>query len=414
MAYQDTQQLFTVVEATNAAKVPFAAGQYIIQPDGIVYYDPTTATSVAGRVKLTPDVGGKVSVFTVAEGAADTTSLATVTNPIQGDMAICKHLIAGTTDKYSYTAYVYSGTQWEAMDGNYTADTVFLTEDILMAGQYSQVGNLTKSQSGTGTFSVQGKSVAEALRTIFTKTLQPADPTQPAVSITFNAGNFEVGTKVTPTYTASLSAGSYTYGPATGVTASAWSVVNNQTGDDQQTLTTASGSFKEIEIKDATNYTVTATATHNEGAIAKDNIGGNSNPIKRIAAGTKSKTSGKITGYRKPFWGYKSTSVAIDSLDSAAIRALGNSGNSVGALPTSFTVPEGSTQVIFAAKAGTKSTLSATDANALNAPVAFTKYASKVSVKGLTATSDAVAYDLWVATYDGPTGAVQSLRLVWA
>lgn len=40
-----------------------------------------------------------------------------------GDIAICKRLISG--EKFEYTAYVYSGSAWAAMDGNYNAENVY-------------------------------------------------------------------------------------------------------------------------------------------------------------------------------------------------------------------------------------------------------------------------------------------------
>lgn len=39
-----------------------------------------------------------------------------------------------------------------------------------------------------------------------------------------SAKAYEVGTKITPSYSAKLNAGSYSYGPATGITATSWSV----------------------------------------------------------------------------------------------------------------------------------------------------------------------------------------------
>jgi outer membrane protease len=33
-------------------------------------------------------------------------------------------------DSRQYTGYVYTGTSWEAMGGNYSADNVILPEDI--------------------------------------------------------------------------------------------------------------------------------------------------------------------------------------------------------------------------------------------------------------------------------------------
>ena len=97
----------------------------------------------------------------------------------------------------------------------------------MMAGDYKNVGNKDKgSTTASQNWATSGKSVAEALQEIFTKKLQPT-VSAPAVTLTLtNASQtLECGTTSTiPTYSASLSAGSYTYGPATGVSAQSWSV----------------------------------------------------------------------------------------------------------------------------------------------------------------------------------------------
>ena len=42
----------------------------------------------------------------------------------------------------SYTGYVYNGSAWEAMAGNYSADNVILKEDIPFDGSWNSVGNV--------------------------------------------------------------------------------------------------------------------------------------------------------------------------------------------------------------------------------------------------------------------------------
>lgn len=128
---------------------------------------------------------------------------------------------------------------------------------------------------------------------------------------------YEVGTKVTPSYTAAFNAGSYSYGPSTAVTVTAWSI----TDTDSNELTTATGSFPELTVGDSTNYKITATATYGDGAIPKTNLG-NEYAAGQIKAGTKSKDSAAITGYRSLFYGV----VKTDTLDSAVIRSLTNGG----------------------------------------------------------------------------------------
>ena len=66
------------------------------------------------------------------------------------------------------------------MTGKVDADKVILQKDITMAGNYTQVGNLTKEQTKTATFATKGKSVAEALTEIFSKRLQPTITSNPA------------------------------------------------------------------------------------------------------------------------------------------------------------------------------------------------------------------------------------------
>lgn len=305
----------------------------------------------------------------------DSDGLATIANPKQGDTAIVRKAIDDTHK--SYTAYVYSGEAWSAMDGNYNANNVYLDADITLAGDYTQVGNLKKTQTGTATFATKGKSIAEALTEIFSKRLQPTITANPAVTLTFGqAKAYEVGTTVSPTYSASLSAGSYTYGPATGITATSWEI-SDTAGN---TADTASGSFADVVVADDTNYKITAKANYGEGAVAKDNLGADSDPVVKIAAGSASKTSGVITGYRNSFYGTVTekaevTSTIIRSLTKSN-KALTN-GNSF-----TITIPVGAVRVIFAYPATLRDVSSVKDFNGLNAEIkgAFTK--STLTVAG--------------------------------
>ncbi len=335
-----------------------------------------------------------------AESANAAGDLAAITTAVgdaklqSGDFAIVSHDIDGTHK--SYTAYVYDGKNWKAMDGNYDASNVYFGDNITMAGNYTAVGNMAKTQNGTATFSVKGKSVMEAFTEIFSKRLQPT-ASQPSVSLTFNqAKAYEVGSSVTPSWSASLNAGSYTYGPATGVVATAWAI-SDTAGN---TATTASGSFDPITVADGTNYKITAKATHSAGVVANDNLGSPSSPEVKIAAGTKSKDSGVVTGYRNSFYGTKTTK---DTLDSAAIRALSGKSNAAWSNGKSFTIsiPAGAVRVVFAYPATLRDVNSVKDVNGLNAEIksAFTK--STVAVEGANGAS-AIDYKVYVTDFAGP------------
>lgn len=341
------------------------------------------------------------SYVDLTAGQEDTDGLATITAPKQGDTAIVRKAIDDTHK--SYTAYVYNGTAWAAMDGNYNADNVYLDMDITMAGNYTQVGNLTKTQNGTATFATKGKSIAAALTDIFSKRLQPGTPTAPAVTLTFGqAKAYEVGTTVSPSYSATLSAGSYTYGPATGITATSWEITDTA----GNTATTASGSFADVIVADDTNYKITAKANYGEGAVAKDNLGSDSSPVVKIAAGSATKTSGAITGYRNTFYGTVTEKAEVTS---TIIRGLSGKSGAAWANGKSFTVniPVGAVRVIFAYPAALQDVSSVKDVNGLNAEIksAFTK--SSVTVAGAGADAG-IAYKVYVTDFAEPVAKANS------
>lgn len=320
---------------------------------------------------------------------------------VQGDIVVITTTIEGNT--YEQSAFMYDGTQWAAMTGKVDADKVILQDDITMAGNYSQIGNLTKDQNGTATFATKGKSVAEALTEIFSKRLQPTITSNPAVTLTFGqAKAYEVGTTVSPTYSASLSAGSYTYGPATGITATSWEI-SDTAGN---TADTASGSFADVVVTDNTNYKITAKANYGAGTVAVDNLGATSSPEIKIAAGSATKTSGAITGYRNTFYGAVTEKAEVTS---TIIRSLSGKSNKALANGNSFTIniPVGAVRIIFAYPATLQDVSSVKDVNGLNAEIksAFTK--SSVTVAGAGADTG-IAYKVYVTDFAEPVAKANS------
>lgn len=221
-------------------------------------------------------------------------------------------------------------------------------DDVLLEAPLTYTANIgvkTVPSTGSGTIGSAGGTLLAALNEILATAKDP-DVTQPSVSISLTgAGAKEVGTSFTPSYSVSFNKGKYEYGPAdTGVTAT-YAVSDTAS----HTATAASGSFAAFTVGDTTNYKVTVTATHTEGAIPVNNLGSEV-PSKKIAAGTKSATSGAVTGYRNSFWGSVTskdgtpTSAVIRSLSgkqNGAINA-GNTGDAsedVGAMRVIIAVP---------------------------------------------------------------------------
>ena len=305
--------------------------------------------------------------------------------PNKDDIFVVKTLISG--DKYSFTAYVYNGTAWAAMDGNYNAENVYFDEDLLTT---SEIGNITLT-NGQATIAATGKNLKEVFQTIFVAEKNPTI-TQPSVSLTFaQAKAYEVGESVTPQYSASLNPGSYQYGPATGVTATAWQITDTAS----HSADTASGQFDPVVVADDTNYTITAQATHGAGATPKTNVG-NDYAAGAIQAGTKSRTSSAITGYRNSFYG---TVTAKDAVNSAIIRGLaGKSGKALTNGATfNVSIPVGALRVIIAYPATLRDVTSIQDVNGMSAEIKPSFAQQTVQVEGA---NGATAIDYKVYTLD--------------
>lgn len=411
---------------------------------GLEYLDDGTVKVKAGILgedgqgKLWADlpyIGSDVkaaNVFQVELAEGDVDDIAAIEAQValenaekqDGDVAIVKALIAN--GKYSYTSYVYEAALdvegnascgWSAMDGNYSAANVFLKDKITLAGNYTSIGNYSKGKEIAA-----GTSLQSMLMDMLSQRLQPSNPTNPAASITLYmdgatkksaAGAVEVGTTVTPSYTASLSAGSYTYGPATGVVASSYAVtsIGRKTVDDatadtaEDSATTATGSFTSFVVDDDTNYKLSVSIPHSEGVPAVDNLGDPANPEVKIAAGTKTANSGTVTGYRAWFCGYKNGTNALadaSAITGAQIRALGNAAN--GSWKSSMDVSQ-MKQMFFAAPAGKGYKPVVKDAST-TAPQTVLGPIT-VSVEGKNG-FDAIDYDVWyVANASAASGSAK-------
>lgn len=256
-----------------------------------------------------------------ADDADDMAVIARVLNgqpAVQDDIFVVKSLIAD--GKYSYTSYIYDENgNWKAMDGNYSAKNVYFHNDLTAT---APIGVVTIPETGSATIKAEGKSLQDVLVSILAEELQP-EKTLPNVSITTtNSSSYEVGEKVVPNYSATLSAGSYTYGPETGIVATDWTVNSKGTGVTVETLSTASGNFSEVTVTDGMEFKVSATANYDDGAMPVTNMGNAAAEDKQIIAGSDTTDKTLFVGYRNCFYGVLSTSTAEAPLTSAIIRGL--------------------------------------------------------------------------------------------
>lgn len=401
-----TKTINTVIQLRNDTKANWEASSLVLKAGELGIENGTNLFKIGDGEHTWSDlpyandigsalenVGSGVYSVTKNEGESDIDALtrAVGSNSLKsGDQGIVKSVFvaagSGVEEKASYTAYVYDGSKWAAMDGNYSADNVYFDEDLTYT---VAIGTLPAPAGGSGTWAVKGKSISQGLGGLVAKEANPT-ATKPAVSFSTQTGfgTVEIGTKRTLAYAASLSAGSYTYGPATGITAQSWSV--SCTGVTEP-LTSASGSFENI-VAEASAKTITATATYNQGAMPKTNLG-NEYAAARIAAGSASKTTSSLVGVRYMFYGPLTTDAALDS---ATIRGLSKKEAAAKKTLTTFGAGSGAKKVVVAVPAGYKVT-KVLLTSSMNADITsqFVKQGSSVQVEGASGYA-AAAYDIFV------------------
>lgn len=251
------------------------------------------------------------------------------------DIFVIKTLIAN--GKYSYTAFVYTGTAWVAMDGNYSAANVYFPANMTITapvGVYTQ--EMIDDNNGSISHPAEGLNMIDALGTLFAETKAPTI-TPPSVSLTASAtpASAEIGTKITKiSWNGSFSSGSYEYGSKegdtvhkdteTGIGAATWSISNSI---DEQTSTSEDGSFT---LAEDDYITIDSTSSKTYATITWSGTYGDSprTPVNNIGAEVDGKIVGETkngtanvnaTGYRSSF--YYIGSDHTTAIDSAFVRA---------------------------------------------------------------------------------------------
>ena len=307
--------------------------------------------------------------------------------PVKGEDYFTPEDVAEIAQKAAELVEVPAAPEIDQFD----AEKVIFPEDSEAFLTTTAIGNI-KLVNGQAEIPVAGKNLRQVWESIFVKEKNPAT-TQPSVAITFNqAKAYEVGTKVTPEYSATLKAGSYTYGPATGIKATAWSVSDT----DDNTSDAASGSFPQITVSDNTSYKITATATHGDGTIPLTNTG-NEYAAGQIKAGTKSATSAAITGYRNSFYGTLSEK---NELTSGIIRGLAGVSGAALANGSTFDVaiPVGALRVVIAYPATLRDVSSIKDVNGMNAEISSSFTPMTVQVEGANGFT-AIEYKVYILDF---------------
>lgn len=367
---------------------------------------------------------------------------------VNGDTAVVKTKIgvdALSNDILSYTAYIYDSkvSNWKAMDGNYNANNVYFKDDIVTAGSWEKVGNLSHTKNTVGSLDVSSKSLTEVMDMIFKgEEGYPTKPT-PSCGITQTAKSLEIGTTVTPAFTLSFDAKTYAYGsntnPAlgstTGVSAKTYtltytdkdSVTHTLTGNYATSVTaTTSYNVKAGTNNGRANLSVSYDAAADGTYIPKSNLervlsSETELATYRVSSGTATthNDNNKIIGYYPNFYGFRGgesgTVMDTATVDSAFIRGLTAQTSSPNASSgkitpsTSLTASKKWRQCIYAIPTGLKSSLTAKDAN--NLPVGFSKLGKTVTITHINGVTS--EYDVWYSQADSDCSPIK-LTLTWA
>lgn len=169
--------------------------------------------SYANKFESTPTAAHYEAI--AAEGQSDAEAIAAALLAASAsakldDVAVVKRLING--DKYQHTAYVFNGTGWAAMDGNYNAENVYFDENIMIT---TAVGNISLS-NGSAEIPAAGKNLKQVFEALWTKENFNPTVSNPSIELTIDktSAEGEVGTTFTaPTATVTAKTfGSFQFG----------------------------------------------------------------------------------------------------------------------------------------------------------------------------------------------------------
>lgn len=333
------------------------------------------------------------------------------TTKVIGDVLINKVSI-GTTGKQQYTAYVWDGSAWTAMDGNYSAENVYFKDNIKLAGSYTTVGNVNLND---GELQSAGKSVKDVMTSIFTKELDPV-PTRPTATVTTTATlTGEAGATYTvPAATLKFTGvGSYTYGPSTGISCLAGnatlSCVEEGRSDTNTsdlvlngTVTLAAGTPNAKVFTDSTaTYNYKGSLTYTDGAMPKTNLGNDCLSAQIKSATLTPSATSRATGYRRRFW-YIGTDCTT-TIDNDFIRSSSAGHGSDFSTTTKtkdLAVAAGTKRVMFAYK-GAATLKSVIDVDGMGLDIKDKFTSTTISVEGANGYA-AVSYTVFV--FENPSG----------
>lgn len=311
----------------------------VVYGNGVDTYEALVAAYEAGKAVMANHYEGVKQ-----DGESDNDVITRVLTELQveakkDDIFVVKTLIS--EGKYSYTAFVYTGSVWAAMDGNYNAGNVYFDRDLLTT---VATGNISLT-NGQATIAATGKNLYELWETIHVKEDTDIAVTKPSVTVSGSLKYIEVGSSSSQDVTITYEDGKYEYGytEETGEEGdSATATVNNNTtganvtgyiltdGTNNISPKTTGGNTFTVNSGTQTakgSLSVKASATYDDGFIPVSNLK-KMYPAKAISAGTTTEATKELFRWYVPmYYGFKYDGAVI--ADPAKITATEVAGLSV-------------------------------------------------------------------------------------
>lgn len=431
----DTTSTFTITNGKDGSVGPMGpvgpAGRGIVsirKTSG----DSTSGTTDTYTIKYTDDSTSTFNVYNGKDGSTteiesketqifqvSSFDLLPTTNVNIGDFGIVKTPLVN--DKYSYSAYIHTENGWAAMDGNYSADNIYFDEDLLVT---TKIGTIQTLTNGQATLPAKGKTLKQVFSSLIAERKAPT-ATLPSGTVewtNYENSNYlvEVGETITPTWKTTFSAGSYTYGPATGVTSTQAKVYLSTNSNSSSTIGAGemngkTGNLSALTITDAStkyyakvDYGWTGGISTPKDNFGEDYINTSKNLPIQAASGKTDTSTYYIQGYRKAFFGSRVSPIELNSHNIRSLMGNVNSSNS------SFvvTIDQNATQVVIAVPQG-RIVKKVEDNGAFGQDIleAFDKYtdSSTVNVGGADATGSNIGnysakYNVYVYNPSTPLG----------
>jgi len=241
------------------------------------------------------------------------------------DIIIVRTPITDILSHYEHTAYVFDGTVWKAMDGNYSADNVIMPENLTFTYQF---GKYTVPAAGSYDLTCKGMTVKEFMLDAYSQILHTTkkDPTisqntqgftgeigttynLAAATITFNDGSYDKYN--TPAAAqCSVLIGDAKINCNTSKYASL-TATNTTVMVGGKSISTANGSTPENYLSSGASYSYSWSLKYTDGKIPLNNLG-KPDPGYEVKGATKTGTITKTySGYYPSYYAFTPSLKAV-------------------------------------------------------------------------------------------------------